>query len=105
MTHTHSDGCLCDVAFNPGPAEFEPAGGHTELEWADARDACAKPYLTEGQAHEAAITLQRAGWRLEWRNPPPEFGAGTGTRIAASVYDPAGGDTPGDVMFRISTET
>ena len=69
------------------------------ISYRDAADICAKPWPSEQEACEQTVMLKRAGWLVKWRNPPPEFGKGTGLRMAASVYHPETFDSPGDVTY------
>lgn len=72
---------------------------------ADARDVCAKPWLTEAEAHEQALRLQHHNYRIEWCRKPVPFG--TAAQIAARVYHPDPDHDPyeiGDITFRLETE-
>jgi hypothetical protein len=67
--------------------------------YADAAEVCAKPWPNWREAYEQARGLDRAGWRVEWRHPPVEFGHGSGVLIVASVYHPQTWVCPGDVTY------
>lgn len=70
------------------------------VSFADAFDVCRAPWRTEAEAREQAAILDAAGWRVEHRFPPAEFGTGSGVMIVASVYHPETFSSPGDITYR-----
>lgn len=64
----------------------------------EARALCRRVWPSLAQARRQGEALARAGWRVQWRYPPVEFGR-TGRFIVASVYDPRTWECPGDLMY------
>lgn len=64
-----------------------------------AKLACRRPWSTEEGARTAAERLERAGWHIDWRQEPVEYGEGSGVWVVASVHVPITGDCLGDITF------
>jgi hypothetical protein len=71
------------------------------ISYEDAAEVCAQPWPTEPEAHGQAVRLKEAGWLVEWRNPPVEFGHGSGVLIVATIYHPKTYVCPGDVTYEL----
>lgn len=70
------------------------------VNYADASEVCRAPWRTEAAAREQAAILDAAGWRVEHRFPPAEFGTGSGLMVVASVYDPVSFWSPGTITYQ-----
>jgi hypothetical protein len=62
----------------------------------DAADMCAELYDSRAQALRVARRLRGAGYRVVENTCPRADGA----TIAASVYYPGTGESPGDIAYR-----